>query len=165
MRDYLSIAKMALVEAGGVYTPSKTERKAEEINSNIPYVCKVEFSIGGFFGGFENRTYRIDGDIVREDITHTLMLPPSYLYEPHETIDKECFLEGLTDLYLGEWRRRYDLRRFGYAILDGTQWHLHLYFSNGHKPLKIRGDNAYPYNFDKLLEHLNIAPFDKSTTT
>ena len=65
----------------------------------------------------------------------------------------------MADLYLGEWRKNYDPSRFGYAVLDGTQWHLYLYFSNGHKPLKIHGSNDYPYNFDRLLDHLNIDPW------
>ena len=161
IRDYIERAKLALVEVGGTYTPSKAELKATELNANIPYVCKVEFSIGGYFGGFETRTYTIDGESVQAEYDHTLMLPPSYFYEPDEDdeLDKEGFLEGLADLHLGEWRKNYDLSRFGYEVLDGTQWHLYLYFSNGHKPLKIHGSNAYPYNFDRLLDHLNIDPW------
>lgn len=161
MRDYLERAKQALVEEGGTYTPSKAELKTEEINANIPHVCKVEFSIGGFFGGFETRIYTIEGDIVKEDAQHTMMLPPSYMYDPDpdDEIAKEDFLDGLLDLYLGEWRKSYDPSRFGYVVMDGTQWHLDLYFSNGHKPVKIHGSNAYPYNFDRLLDVLNIDPW------
>ena len=161
MRDYLAVAKEALVEAGGTYTPSKAELKAEELNANIPYVCKVEFSIGGFFDGFETRTYTVEGDIVKEDVEHTMMYPPSYMYDPDEEIDKDSFLEGLADLYIGEWRKSYDPSRFGYVVMDGTQWHLDLYFSNGHKPVKIHGSNAYPYNFDRLLDLLNIDPWSR----
>ena len=161
MRDYLAVAKEALIEVGGTYTPSKAELKAEEVNANIPYLCKLEFTIGGFFGGFETRTYTIEGDIVREDITHSMMLEPSYMYDPDDEIDKESFLEGLADLYIGEWRKNYDPSRFGYIVMDGTQWSLELCFSNGYKPIKIHGSNAYPYNFDRLLDHLNIDPWSK----
>jgi len=35
-------------------------------------------------------------------------------------------------------------------ILDGTQWELEIYFSNGHKPVKIYGSNDYPVNFDRI---------------
>ena len=163
IRDYIERAKQAFAEAGGTYIPSKAELKAEELNANIPFVCKVEFSIGGYFGGFETRTYTIDGESVKAEYDHTLMQPPSYFYEPVEDdeLDKESFLEGLADLHLGEWRKNYDPSRFGYSVLDGTQWHLYLYFSNGHKPLKIHGSNDYPYNFDRLLDHLNIDPWKK----
>ena len=41
-------------------------------------------------------------------------------------------------------------------VLDGTQWELEIYFSDDHEPIKIYGDNAYPYNFDKLQELLGI---------
>jgi len=33
-------------------------------------------------------------------------------------------------------------------VCDVTQWEFE--FSNDHKPLRFNGDNAYPYNFDKL---------------
>ena len=71
---------------------------------------------------------------------------------------KEEFLDGLRELHIGEWRSKYDLRRFGCMVLDGTQWELEIYFSNGHKPVKIYGDNAYPYNFDRFQELLGIEP-------
>ena len=71
-------------------------------------------------------------------------------------IDKGEFLEQLKNLHIGEWRRNYDTLRFGYEVCDGTQWELHIYFSNGHKPVKIYGDNAYPYNFDSVLELFEI---------
>lgn len=56
----------------------------------------------------------------------------------------------LTDLHIGEWRRRYTTQRFGYMVLDGTQWDLVFEYHNGHKPVRFDGDNAYPYNFARL---------------
>lgn len=38
----------------------------------------------------------------------------------------------------------------------GRSGELEIYFSNGHKPVKIYGDNAYPYNFDRFQELLGI---------
>ena len=61
-------------------------------------------------------------------------------------------------MHIGEWRTSYTLERFGYHVCDGTQWELEIYFSKGHKPVKIYGDNAYPYNFDVLQELLGIEP-------
>ena len=152
-RLYLNRAKEALVEAGGTYVPSKAELKAEEFNANIPYISKVEFCIGGFFGGFETRTYIIGGNSVHLDFEHSLILKPSNLEDDEaEEMDKESFFESLADLHIGEWRKNYDLSRFGYAVLDGTQWHLHIYFSNGHRTVKIHGSNDYPYNFNRLTE-------------
>jgi hypothetical protein len=67
-------------------------------------------------------------------------------------------LEGIRGLYISEWRRTYDTRRFGYEVLDGTQWELKIFFSDGHKPVVKYGSNSYPYNFNKFLELLAIDP-------
>ena len=158
-RMYLERAKQALVEAGGTYVPSKAELKAEEFNANIPFISKVEFSIGGFFGGFETRTYTIEGDNIYMDDEHSLIFKPSNLEDVEiEEMDKDSFLKGLADLHIGEWRRNYDSSRWGDTVLDGTQWHLYIYYSNGRRPVKIEGSNDYPYNFDKLQELLGIDP-------
>ena len=165
-RLYLERAKQALVEAGGTYNPSKAELKAEEFNANIPNISKVEFCIGGFFGGFETRTYTMDGDNIHIGVEHSLILKPSNLGEVEiEEMDRDSFLEGLADLHIGEWRRNYDPSRWGYVVLDGTQWHLYIYYSNGRKPVKIEGSNDYPYNFDKLQELFDIDPWAEEEET
>ena len=158
-RTYLEKAKQALVEASGTYVPSKAELKAEDFNANIPFISKVEFCIGGFFGGFETRTYTIEGDNIYMDDEHSLIFKPSDLGDVEiEEMDKDSFLKGLADLHIGEWRRNYDSSRWGDTVLDGTQWHLYIYYSNGRRPVKIEGSNDYPYNFDKLQELLGIDP-------
>ena len=164
-RMYLERAKQALVEAGGTYVPSKAELKAEEFNANIPFISKVEFCIGGFFDGFETRTYTIDGDNIHMDVEHSLILKPSNLGDFEvEKMDKDSFFEGIAELHIGEWRKNYNPKRWGYYVLDGTQWHLHIYYSNGSKPVKIHGDNDYPYNFDKLQELFGISPWEEEET-
>ena len=158
-RLYLERAKQALVDAGGTYIPSTTELKVEKFNANIPYISKVEFSIGGFFAGYETRTYTIDGDDIHLNVEHSLALKPSTADDVEiEEMDKESFLNGFAELHIGEWRKDYNPNRWGYAVCDGTQWHLYIYYSNGSKAIKIHGDNAYPYNFDKLQELFGISP-------
>lgn len=160
-RLYLERAKQALIDAGGTYTPSKAEIKAAQFDANVPHISKVEFEYGGFFSGYETRTYTIDGEDLHMNVEHSLILKPSNLNEvEYEELDKETLLDGLLDLHIGEWRRNYDPSRFGYAVLDGTQWHLHIYF-NGAKPVKIEGSNDYPYNFDRLLSLFDIDPIDE----
>ena len=155
--EYLERAKQALVEAGGIYKPSVVEQKALDFNKSIPYINKIEFSIGGYFGGYETKTYTIDDDKIHVDVERSLILKPSNIGDAEiEEIDKQEFLEAFKDLRIGEWRRKYDTYRFNIAVMDGTQWHLEIYFSNGHRPVKIYGDNAYPYNFDRLLELFEI---------
>jgi len=43
-RMYLERAKQALVEAGGIYTPSKAEMQVAEFEKSIPSICKVIFT-------------------------------------------------------------------------------------------------------------------------
>ena len=156
-RDYLKRAKQALLEIGGTDVPSAAEQKAMAFDENIPFISKIEFFIGGHFGGYETRTYTIDGDKVKTYVEHSLIPKPSNFDDSEiEPLDKEEFLEALKDLHIGEWRKRYDCRKFGCFIMDGTQWHLEIYFSNGHRPVKIYGDNAYPYNFDYALDLFGI---------
>ena len=154
---YLERAKQAFAEVGGTYIPSAAEMKAMDFDGNIPFINKVEFCIGGYFNGYETKAYTIDGDKVHTDVEHSLILKPSNIgdYEIEE-MGKDYLLNALKDLHIGEWRKNYSTKRFGYLVCDGTQWHLEIYFSNGHKPIKIYGDNAYPYNFDKVLELFEI---------
>ena len=158
-RLYLERAKQALVEAGGTYTLTKVEKKEEEFNANLPYICKIEFSIGGFFSGFETKTYTINGDKVSTNISSMKYPPELSEDDDDEQMDKETLLDGLADLHIGEWRRRYDPSRWGYMVCDGTQWHFYIYFSNGKRPVKIEGSNDYPYNFNSLLELFDIESF------
>ena len=151
-RAYLLRAQMALMEAGGTYTPTAAEKRAMEFDNNIPFISQVKFCIGGYWNGYETKTYTIDGDKVRIYIEHSLIHTPSNI--PDEKLlrlDKEDFLSSLEELHIGEWRRHYDS-----DILDGTQWNLDIYFSNGHKPVKFYGNNAYPYNFNRLLDLFEI---------
>ena len=156
-RDYLTRAKLALAEAGVVYKPSQAELKAQEFENNLPFISKIIFFIGGFFGGYETRTVTINGDEICINVEHSLIPTPSNLGEFEiEPLDKEEFMDELSRLYIGEWHRSYHPERFGYSYCDGTQWELEIQFSNGAKPFKCYGDNSYPYNFDKFQELLGI---------
>ena len=150
-REYLERSKQALVEAGGTYTPSKAERRAMDFEDCIPFIKKIVFAKGGFFGGYETKTYTVDGDKINVQVEHTFNESSDKNGE-NDAWNKEEFLELFKDLHIGEWRRNYDTFRFGVAVMDGTQWWLEIYFSNGRRPVKIYGSNAYPYNFDRLLE-------------
>ena len=154
---YLACAKQALVEAGGEYTPSAIEKKAMEFENSIPFISKIEFWIGGFFSGYENRTYIINGNDLQ--ITKESSPAPG-MYSlgegKHKKLTKKNFLKGLEEIHIGEWSKRYDCSKFGQFVMDGTQWGLKFYYSNGHKPVEIHGDNAYPYNFKQLLELFEI---------
>ena len=158
-RMYLERAKQALVEAGGIYTPSKAEMQVAEFEKSIPSICKVVFTIGGFFSGHETHTITLDDKHLHMDVEHSFIPKLSnFFIEANYPLEKDEFLEGIRGLYISEWRRTYDTRRFGYEVLDGTQWELKIFFSDGHKPVVKYGSNSYPYNFNKFLELLGIDP-------
>lgn len=155
--DYLERAKQALAEVGVTYVPSAAEQKAMVFDTNIPHINKVVFTIDGELGGHKTKTYTVDGDDIRVYAEDFLKFEPFDFEEKEiEKLSKEEFLKQLKDLRIGEWRRRYSTERFGYSVLDGTQWRMEIYYVNGCKPIKIWGNNAYPYNFDRVLEFFEM---------
>jgi len=141
--------------------PSQAEIKAMEFMSSIPYIEKIVFGIGGFFEGYTKTTITIN-EKIHKYAEHSLALQPAPPpnYDSNYAMSKEEFFDELSKLHIEEWRKNYNLKHFGYEVLDGEQWSLELYFSNGHKPVKIHGNNAYPYNFDNLKDLIdNCAGF------
>ena len=150
-REYLERAKQALVDMGVGYKPSKTELKVAEFDENLPYITSVVLCIGGYFyGNDEYKVVLMDNDALFSCGHSDIPSQPDEITVMDIDITKEEFLEELRRLHIGEWRKNYNTRRFGYGVCDGTQWSFEINYSNGIKTVKIYGDNAYPYNFDDL---------------
>lgn len=111
--------------------------------NHIPSTNKIIFSIGGYFDGYETRTVLLDGEKLRMTITHSLH---SEVREIALSLTKTEFLNRLRELHIEGWKSKY----IDPDILDGTQWELEIYFSDGYKPVTIAGSNAYPTNFAEL---------------
>jgi hypothetical protein len=147
----LDIAKLAYNQAGGNYNLSKSEEKAADFDSNMDSICKIIFSIGGFFDGYRSYVVELSDEVkaytkLWEDEEPLLLLDT----DNDETFTRATFIASIADLHIGEWRRRYSTQRFGYTVCDGTQWELEFEYYNAHKPVRFGGDNSYPYNFDRL---------------
>lgn len=155
-REYLDIAKQAYVEAGGTYTLSKSEEKAADFGANINAICKITFSIGGYFGGYRSYVVELLDGLKAYTKLWEDEEPLVLLDDNKEPFIKNTFIAALKELHIGEWRRRYSTKRFGYLVLDGTQWELEFEYNNGHKPVRYDGDNSYPYNFDKFQRLFGI---------
>lgn len=150
-REYLERAKQAFAEAGGTYTLSKSEEKVADFDANMDAICKINFRIGGFFGGYRSYVVELSDELkaytkLWEDEEPLFLLDDAN----KKPFTKDTFIAALKDLHIGEWRRRYSTKRFGYVVCDGTQWELEFEYNNGHKPVRFDGDNSYPYNFDKF---------------
>lgn len=127
LREYLDLA---INEIKDVYIPSNAEQKSIIFDKNIPYINKIVFTQGIHIGPSQTKTVIINDD-------------------------NNDFLESIKELHLGEWRRKYSLDRFGIYVLDGEFWSLEIYYSNKARAVKFYGDNAYPYNFDRLVDIFN----------
>lgn len=155
-REYLDIAKQAYVEAGGTYTLSKSEEKAADFDANINAICKITFNIGGYFGGYRSCIVELSEELKAYTKFWEDEEPLLLLDDNEEPFTKNSYIAALKELHIGEWRRRYTTKRFGYIVLDGTQWELEFEYSNGHKPVRFDGDNSYPYNFHKFQRLFGI---------
>lgn len=156
-RAYLNRAKEAYAEAGGVYEPTKAEKKAADFAARIPLIDKIILNIDSFNLGLEVRTVRFRGERTYLKINNPFYSYPSGKTCRHQLlISKELFLQSIKGLNIGEWRPKYNVKRFGYTVIDGSDWSLEIYFSDEDKPFKVYGDNNYPYNFADLYELLSF---------
>lgn len=149
-REYLEKAKQAYAEAGGTYTFSKSEEKTADFDANMDAICKITFSIGGFFDGYRSYVVELSDELKAYTKLFEDEKPLLFLEDDNKPFTKDTFISALKELHIGEWRRRYSTKRFGYTVCDGTQWELEFKYTNGHKPVMFDGDNSYPYNFDKF---------------
>jgi hypothetical protein len=133
-REYLERAKQAYAEAGGTYTLSKSEEKVADFDANMDDICKITFSIGGFFGGYRSYVVELSDELkaytkLWDDVEPLLLLD----VDNEEPFTKDTFLAALNNLHIGEWSRRYSTKRFGYTVCDGTQCELEFEYNNGQK--------------------------------
>ena len=159
VREYLAKAKEALNKAGGKYTPTKEEAKAERFDANIPHIQKIVYSASSFFGS--SYTHAIDLTGCAPCLTVDLwpFAKPEGDAMPIELdMTKEEFWLALRDIHIGEWQNRYHPERYGYHVCDGTQWELSIFYDNGEKEFFIEGDNTWPYNFDEFSRLMGIDP-------
>ena len=150
-QDYLKRAIRAYNDAGGKYEPTKAEAKALEFDQALESMSKLVFKIGGFFRGWETWTCTVSDDQILMDAD---FLPVGEPYNPAINAHylKGEFISGLRELHIGEWKKSYDAP----CVCDGTQWELEIHFDGDRKPFLISGSNAYPYNFNDLMEFLGI---------
>lgn len=157
-RDYIARAIQAYEELGGTYHPSELEKEDLEFQRNIGNISKINFEIGGFFGGRTEYVVEFAGEealLTKSDM---------FYYEQNQSVlDREEVMDALEELHIGEWEKCYDPMRFGYCVMDGTQWSITFEYSNGKDALEISGDNDYPYNFNEFAEIFDFEIMDDET--
>jgi hypothetical protein len=70
-------------------------------------------------------------------------------------IDKKKFLERLSKLHIGEWKRRYLPKKGEDGLID-LEWRLVFHYADEQKSVKIYGKNSFPYNFGGFMQLLDI---------
>lgn len=142
-REYLQAAKDVYAKTGAIYHLSRTEQAAAKFEADLLALKRLDYSIGGFFGGFQEIQIDVNhGAIINVAVTRPfgLVAPPV----PQSNLPDD-FLGALQKLHLEDWRHRYDS-----DVLDGTQWELKLTYANGSRGRSYYGSNNYPYNFQAL---------------
>lgn len=152
-REYLEEAIRAYEEAGGEYVPTKAELKEKAFNDSLEYLESITFTYGGYLIGEEERTVTITEDLVTME-SYSLFGKPLLEYPEDQIYEKDEFLEQLKGLHISEWKRSYE----ELLIMDGVQWELKLKFSNRKRAVRYSGSNAFPYNFDAVLDLFNVRP-------
>lgn len=147
-RAYLDRVKFAYKQAGGDYVISQAEKEFAKFNASLEELSQVTFTIGGYHQGHNVFTVELMDDL-RVSCSHwddswsvTLVHPVT-----GHPLTKEGFLALLYELHIGEWKSHYSLMKYGYDILDGTQWELVMEYKDGRKQFRSGGSNAYSYNF------------------
>ncbi len=119
-------------------------------DDELEYIQELTFLIGGYFGGYETRTYTVIGDMVFLDedksSIHSFDLPIRFHFS------KEEFIAGLKEIQIGNWKEEY----IDPTVLDGTHWELEICFCGERKPIIISGSNDYPDNFKALTDFLGV---------
>lgn len=159
LRLYLRDSYAALEDIGGKYQFSASEKFAINFQNNIASIQKIEYSIGGYFSGYESYEVESDGERIN------ILFEPSHgndsIEMPTEEAnsrDKNEFLKSVESLQMGEWRSEYKAKDYGFRIMDGISWEIQITYSNNLDRIEFRGDNVFPYNFSdfhKLVTNQN----------
>lgn len=156
-REYLEEARRAYAGAGGVYRPSRAELRAERFEADIPFITKMTCSYAAVGGDTETRVITLTEDVPKLFINDPLFLSPAeYKNTDDEPLTREQLLEEVRGLHLGEWRRVYDIKRFGPELPGGKRWRAEIEFGNGRKPFTAGGNCLYPYNFRAFEELFGV---------
>ncbi len=119
-------------------------------NDDFSKIKSITFSVRGF--SYCGDTYLFDCSDGKLFASHTHSPIPLMSQELCDITEARAeFIEKLCDLHISEWKHEY----IDDSISDGIQWELTAEFDG--TAVTYYGSNAYPQNFDKLLELLKIA--------
>ena len=152
-RLYIKETYNYIEEMDGEVERAEAKKIALKFQMNLSNIQKIEYSIGGYFGGFDQYVLTFE-----EEQVYALLKNSQYKFDTRNTtVAKEIFLKEFSDLHIGEWRKSYLDTDYGEQVLDGTSWGLKVYYSNEEEFVEFGGSNAFPYNFslfNLLIENI-----------
>ncbi len=130
--------------------PILIDKKTGKVENYRDIVTSVELSIGGFFGGWSEISFKKNDDGAFVSVSSTRLIEPDEEFVPDHQISASEWYEFMDTLYgrmyLHEWKKKYvDL-----GVLDGTQWTLKIKMT-GNRKRTYEGSNDYPPYWRSLL--------------
>ncbi len=135
---------------------SAEERKTigdKDFDNRLDQLTGITVLYGGFLGGTEERHISFDGEkIVAERHGYNGFYPEltddGELYKDQS---RTSLIEGFKEFHIGRWKKRY----YNPDVLDGTQWEVTFFFSDG-TTVEAGGSNSFPANFRKFLKLMEM---------
>lgn len=155
IRQYINESKKLLHERGIECTPSKAEQRALEFDNKLSELVEISVVREGFFNGCHEYVVACGEEFqmvtYHDKFQHDLLVDylPNFI-----RLNKDSFVAELQELHIGEWKSNYYT-----CACDGEQWEIVFKFNDGTKRIN-KGSNAYPYNFDDLMDLLRISNGD-----
>lgn len=132
-RFYIEDSYRYIESLNGEVNWAEEDAFTQNFQKSIPFIEKIDYS--------ENDKnlceILFDEDSVR--ITQNKETVPS--------IDKEFFLNALSELHMGEWREVYTANDYGLDSINGFSWKIKVYFKYDMDTVLFTGTDAYPYNY------------------
>ncbi len=156
--DYFDMAKKALIEAGGEYTPTEDEQRALDFNARLDKLTVLEFSVSRHF--LITKTLSADFSGGKTFAKIVRVSNPLYGDENRKKvgeIERERLISELRSIHMGDWDSAYNLS----GILDGEDWSVTLRFSGGSEEC-FHGSNAWPFSFARFC---GIIGYDEDEET
>ncbi len=148
IRNYIEECKRILAERGIEYKPTRIEQRALDFNSRLTELTQIQVIFTGLFAGYKN--YIVTLGESEQSVSYGVGIDFTQIHSWKIELDKLEFISELAELNIGEWKHSYHS-----PALDGIQWEMKFTFADGTRQ-KFEGSNAYPYNFDVLVELLSI---------
>ena len=148
-RLYIEETYRYIEEMDGEVKRADAEEIARKFQENLSIIQKIEYSIGGFHGDFDEYVLIFEEDQVKATLNNSELISEN----KHLTTDKEKTVEEISDLHIGEWRESYLDSDYGAEGLDGTSWSLKVYYTN-EVSVEFGGRNAFPYNFAQFNQFI-----------